>query len=90
MVACVFLPKPLIAATRSFSQAARRSSSVATPSSSWSLPTFFGPTNIPQLEAFALNQSMWPGAPDQWVLPELSPAQLDYAAADVLYRLCSA
>ena len=29
----------------------------------------------PQLEAFALNQSMWPGAPDQWVLPELSPAQ---------------
>ena len=27
----------------------------------------------PQLEVFALNQSMWPGAPDQWVLPELSP-----------------
>lgn len=29
----------------------------------------------PQLEAFALNQAMWPGAPHQWVLPELSPAQ---------------
>jgi hypothetical protein len=29
----------------------------------------------PQLEAFAINGSMWPGAPDQWVLPELSPAQ---------------
>jgi hypothetical protein len=29
----------------------------------------------PQLESFALNQSMWPGAPDQWVLPELTPAQ---------------
>jgi hypothetical protein len=29
----------------------------------------------PQLEAFALNQSMWPGAPVQWVVPELSPAQ---------------
>jgi hypothetical protein len=29
----------------------------------------------PQLEAFALNQSMWPGAPVQWVIPELSPSQ---------------
>jgi hypothetical protein len=29
----------------------------------------------PQLEAFAINGSMWPGAPDQWVLPELSPSQ---------------
>jgi hypothetical protein len=29
----------------------------------------------PQLESFALNQSMWPGAPDQWVLPELTAAQ---------------
>jgi hypothetical protein len=29
----------------------------------------------PQLEAFALNPSMWPGAPDEWVLSELSPAQ---------------
>jgi hypothetical protein len=29
----------------------------------------------PQLEAFALNGSTWPGAPDQWVLPELSAAQ---------------
>jgi len=29
----------------------------------------------PQLESFALNQSMWPGAPVQWVLPELTPAQ---------------
>jgi hypothetical protein len=29
----------------------------------------------PQLESFALNQSMWPGAPDQWVQPLLSPAQ---------------
>jgi hypothetical protein len=29
----------------------------------------------PQLEAFAVNSSMWPGTPDQAVLPELSPAQ---------------
>jgi hypothetical protein len=29
----------------------------------------------PQLEAFALNPSMWPGVPDECVLPELSPAQ---------------
>jgi hypothetical protein len=29
----------------------------------------------PQLEAFAMNQSMWPGAPDQLVLPELTTAQ---------------
>jgi hypothetical protein len=29
----------------------------------------------PQLESFALNQSMWAGAPDQWVLPELTHAQ---------------
>lgn len=29
----------------------------------------------PQLEAFAMQSSMWPGAPDQWVLPELTPAQ---------------
>jgi hypothetical protein len=29
----------------------------------------------PQLEAFAMNHSMWPGAPDQLVLPELTTAQ---------------
>lgn len=29
----------------------------------------------PQLEAFALNPSMWPGAPDEGVLSELSPSQ---------------
>src|SRR5207248_8851142 len=29
----------------------------------------------PQLEAFVINGNMWPGAPDQWVLPELTPAQ---------------
>jgi hypothetical protein len=29
----------------------------------------------PQLEGLALNPSMWPGAPEEWVLPELSPAQ---------------
>jgi hypothetical protein len=29
----------------------------------------------PQLEAFLYNSNMWPGAPDQWVLPELTAAQ---------------
>jgi hypothetical protein len=29
----------------------------------------------PQLEAFVYNGNMWPGAPDQWVLPELTLAQ---------------
>jgi hypothetical protein len=29
----------------------------------------------PQLEAFVMSSSMWPGAPNQWVLPELTPAQ---------------
>jgi hypothetical protein len=29
----------------------------------------------PPLETFVVNQSMWPGAPVQWVIPELSPAQ---------------
>jgi hypothetical protein len=29
----------------------------------------------PQIEALAMNTSMWPGEPLQWVLPELSPAQ---------------
>jgi hypothetical protein len=29
----------------------------------------------PQIEALAMNSSMWPGEPLQWVLPELSPAQ---------------
>jgi hypothetical protein len=29
----------------------------------------------PQLEAFVYNNNMWPGAPDQWVLPELTSAQ---------------
>jgi hypothetical protein len=40
-----------------------------------SLNEHWDKTRGPQLESFALNQSMWPGAPDQWVLPELSPAQ---------------
>src|SRR4051812_7744764 len=29
----------------------------------------------PQLEAFLYNSNMWPGAPDQWVLPELTAPQ---------------
>jgi hypothetical protein len=29
----------------------------------------------PQVEALAMNTSMWPGTPLQWVLPELSPSQ---------------
>jgi hypothetical protein len=29
----------------------------------------------PQLEAFVMSNSMWPGAPNEWVLPELSVAQ---------------
>jgi hypothetical protein len=29
----------------------------------------------PQLEGLALNPSMWPGSPEEWVLPELTPAQ---------------
>ena len=29
----------------------------------------------PQLEAFAISSTIWPGIPDQWVLPELTESQ---------------
>jgi hypothetical protein len=40
-----------------------------------SLDSHWDKARDPQLEAFVMSGNMWPGAPDQWVLPELSPAQ---------------
>jgi hypothetical protein len=31
--------------------------------------------SAPQLEAFAISATIWPGIPDQWVLPELTESQ---------------
>jgi hypothetical protein len=40
-----------------------------------SLNDHWDKSHVPQLESFTVNRSMWTGAPDQWVLPELTPAQ---------------
>jgi hypothetical protein len=40
-----------------------------------SLDQHLDPSEQPQLESFAISNNMWPGVPDQWVIPELGPAQ---------------